>query len=74
MITAAGKNPLTLVALLLILLTWVVVTLKVRRNKQLLHSLDKLPEKDRLKALEAEMGHSKIKGGISADQWLRHNV
>src|SRR5262249_50716436 len=73
-ITAAGKNPLALVALLLILVAWVVITLKVRRNRQLLHSLEKLPEKDRLKALEAAMGYLKIKGGISAEQWLRHNV
>src|SRR5450432_3330124 len=73
-ISAAKESPLALVALLLLLVAWVVVALKVRRNKQLLQSLTKLPEKDRLEALQAEMGHLKIKGGISAEQWLRHQA
>ena len=74
MISAAKENPLALIALLIIVAAWVVIALKVRRNQQLLQSLEKLPEKDRLRALEAEMGNLKIKGGISANQWLRHRA
>jgi hypothetical protein len=73
-IVAASANPLALAALLLLLVTWLVVALKVNRNKELLKNLNKLPNRDRLKALQAEMGVVQIKGGLSPEQWLRNKV
>lgn len=70
-IDAASKNPLALIALLILIASWVIVSLKVYRNRELLKSLGRLPQKDRLKALEAEYGIVKIKGGMSAEQWLK---
>jgi hypothetical protein len=73
-ITAAKSSPLALLALLIIVLAWVVIAFRVRRNSQLLANLGQLPEKDRLKALELEMGHVPLKGGLSPEQWLRARV
>jgi len=70
---AAGSNPLALAAFALLVGAMLVVALKVRRNKNLLESLEKLPEKDRLQALKLEMGAPRIKGGLSPEQWLRQN-
>jgi hypothetical protein len=72
-IKAAGSNPLALAAFALLLAAMMVVALKVRRNKNLLQNLEKLPEKDRLAALKLEMATLKIKGELSPEQWLRHN-
>lgn len=72
-IKAAGSNPLALAAFALLVAAMTVVALKVRRNKNLLQNLEKLPEKDRLAALKLEMGALRIKGEISPEQWLRHN-
>jgi len=73
-IVAASANPLALAALLLLLVTWLLVALKVNRNKQLLQNLNKLPQKDRLRALQAEMGVVQIKGGLSPEEWLKNKV
>jgi hypothetical protein len=73
-IVAASANPLALAALLLLLATWLIVALRVSRNKELLKSLNKLPSKDRLAALQAEMGVVEIKGGLSPEQWLKNKV
>jgi len=73
-IEAAKSSPLALMALLIIVLAWVVIAFRVRRNSQLLANLGQLPEKDRLKALELEMGHVPLKGGLSPEQWLRARV
>lgn len=73
-IVAASANPLALVALFLLLITWLIVALKVKRNKELLRSLNKLPSKDRLAALRAEMGVVQIRGALSPEQWLKNRV
>jgi hypothetical protein len=73
-VTAAGTNPLALVALLALVAAWLVIALKVRRNHQLLKYLNQLPDKDRLKALQMEMGVVTIRGGLSPEQWLKHNM
>jgi len=73
-IDAAKSNPLALVALIVILLAWVIIAFRVRRNSKLLANLSQLPEKDRLKALELEMGHVPLKAGLSPQQWLKYRV
>jgi hypothetical protein len=73
-IAAAKANPLALVALITMVVAWLILAFRIRRNAQLLAHLGKLPEKDRLKALELEMGHVPLKTGLSPEQWLRHRV
>jgi len=69
-----ASSPLSLIAYLLAIIAWVVVASKVRRNGQLLSHLEKLPEKDRLKALELEMGMPRLRVGLAPEQWLRHKI
>lgn len=71
---AVATSPLAFVAYLLVVIAWLLVALKVRRNKQLLSRLEKLPEKDRLKALELEMGSPRLRAGLTPKQWLRHKI
>ena len=50
---------------------FVVVSLKVTRNKNLLNKLKSLPEKDRARVLQMEMGASYLATGLSPEQWLQ---
>jgi hypothetical protein len=53
------------------ILAWTVIAWRVKRNANLLKNLSQLPETDRLKALELEMGGVYLKEGMSADDWLK---
>src|SRR5882762_8752993 len=68
---SVASSPLSLVGYVALLISWLAIALKVKRNKQLLQHLNKLPEGDRLKALEMEMGTIRVKGGMSPEQWLQ---
>ena len=70
----AAASPLGLISFVFVILCYTVLALKVKRNKQLLDSLDKIPEKDRFKVLEAEMGSVRLRSGLSPEQWLRHRL
>src|SRR5437867_5917658 len=70
----AASSPYALVAYLAVLVGWLVIALKVNRNKQLLAHIDKLPSKDRLSALQLEMGAVTIKEGMTPEQWIRTRV
>lgn len=50
---------------------FVVVSLKVTRNKNLLSKLKSLPEKDRARVLQMEMGTAYLSAGLSPEQWLQ---
>ncbi|MBB5327806.1 hypothetical protein [Tunturiibacter gelidoferens] len=50
---------------------WVIVAIKVQRNKNLLKHLDKLPKNQRLEALRQEMGAIPIPDNITATEFLR---
>lgn len=50
---------------------FVVVSLKVTRNKNLLNKIKSLPEKDRARVLQMEMGASYLATGLSPEQWLQ---
>lgn len=65
-----AQDPLALAMFVVLVVSRLVVALRVRRYRDLLHNLEKLPEKDRLKALEHETGPLPKKG-INAEQWLR---
>lgn len=66
-----AKSALALVAFLTLVAAWLFLALRVRRNKHLLDALQKLPPGQRLKALQAEMGHVTPPKDFSAAQWLK---
>ena len=55
-IPAAATSELALVAYALVIGAYIFTVWRVARNKNLLANLEKLPAKDRLRALESEMG------------------
>jgi len=73
-IPSAAKNPFAFLAYLAALGAWVFIVGRVRRNKNLLANLDKLPAKDRLEALRIEMGDIPIPKGLSANDWLKARI
>lgn len=66
----AAQHPLAVGLYILVVASWLVISLRVKRHRALLNQLKTLPEKDRLKALELEIGPLPKKG-IDAEQWLR---
>jgi hypothetical protein len=70
----AAKSPLAFVGYLGAIGSWVAIAWRVKRNKQLLKHLDKLPSHDRLKALELEMGSLPLAPGLTPDQWLKARI
>jgi hypothetical protein len=70
----AASTPLAFSAYVFVLVAWVIIAVRVKRNKQLLAGLEKLPESDRLKALELEMGAVQLRSGLSPNEWLRSRV
>jgi hypothetical protein len=67
-------HPLTLVGYAVAVLAWLIIAWRVKRNKNLLQNLDKLPESERIDALKVEMGHVPIKEGLSPEQYLRSRI
>ncbi|HLH33989.1 MAG TPA: hypothetical protein VKX41_04900 [Alloacidobacterium sp.] len=63
-----------LIAYVVAVVGWAAVALKVQRNKNLLFHLRKLPEKDRLPALQMEMGAVPIPGEMTPTQYLTARV
>ncbi|MGA7317752.1 MAG: hypothetical protein WBX22_27730 [Silvibacterium sp.] len=70
----AASSPLAFAAYVLVIAAWLVIALRVKRNRQLLDHLEKLPDSDRLKALQLEMGAVQVRAGLTADQWLRSRL
>lgn len=73
-IPKAAQNPLALVAYLATIIAWLIIAIRVRRNKNLLVSLDKLPDHQRLEALRLEMGEIPIPERLSPSQWLKARI
>lgn len=63
-------NIYTLLAFVVTIGAMLILSLKVKRNKQLLEKLKELPEQDRLEALKREMGGAFVKD-LSPDAYLR---
>jgi hypothetical protein len=70
----AAASPSAFAAYVVLVLSTFVVSLKTKRNKQLLEHLTAFPEKDRLRALEAEMGTVRVPPGLTPEQWLRSRI
>jgi hypothetical protein len=60
-------------AYLAVVLAWVIIAWKVRRNRTLLENLEKFPEPDRIKIVRDEMGIT-LKTGLSPEQWIRTRI
>ena len=71
---SAATSPFAFAAYVLVVAAWVVIALRLKRNRQLLDHIEKLPQADRLKALQLEMGAVQVRSGLTADQWLRSRV
>jgi hypothetical protein len=69
-----ATSPAAVLAYIVVTLTWLVLGSRVKRNAQLLKQLSTLPERDRLKALEAEMGTVRLKEGLSPEQYIRSKI
>lgn len=73
-IPSVAGSKYALIAYALAIGAYVVFVWRVARNKNLLKSLEKLPARDRLSALELEMGGVRLAHGISPEQWLRSRI
>ena len=67
-IPSAATSKLALAAYAFALITYLASVYRVTRNKNLLRYLERLPEGDRLGALEIEMGGVQLASGITAEQ------
>jgi len=59
------------VAYIIVAIAWLVISLRVRRNKQLLKHLVEIPKDQRLEALRLEMD-TVLPQNITPEQWLKH--
>lgn len=66
-----ASSPYALIGYFVLIAAWTVIGLRVRRNRNLLDALEKLPAKQRLQALQAEMGHVVPPAGLTPEQWLK---
>jgi len=73
-IPSAATSGLALAAYALALMTYLATVYRVTRNRNLLKNLQRLPPKDRLNALEVEMGGVRLASGISPEQWLKSRI
>lgn len=71
---SAATNPYAFTSYVLLIVAWVVVAFRVKRNKQLLQNLQKLPEQDRLAALKLEIHGVELKEGITPEQWIKSKI
>lgn len=69
-----ATSPLALVAYLITVVSWVVISFRVRRNKQLLAHIKDFPERDRAQVFRDEIGSVKLKEGLSPEQYLRSKI
>ncbi len=69
-LAGAAQHPLAVGLYVLVVASWLIISWRVKRHRTLMQHLKTLPAKDRLKALELEMGPLPKKG-LNAEQWLR---
>jgi hypothetical protein len=69
-----ATSPLAMFAYLATVGAYVYVALLGVRHKHLLQHLTMLPEKDRLRALESELGEARLRSGMAPEQWLRGRI
>lgn len=72
MIKEAGKNPLSFIAYLLFIVAVFFIAFKICEYQVLLKNIQKLPQKDRLKALKEVSNKIKLKGGLTPELWMKN--
>jgi hypothetical protein len=70
----AAKSNAALTAFAITAAAYVATMWRISRNRQLLANIQKLSPKDRLAALELEMGGVRLPSGISPEQWVRSRI
>jgi len=68
------SDPLSLIGFIAIIIATTIVSLEVKRNKQLLKVIEKFPEKDRIDALKTEIGDVPIPSELTAEEWLKDRI
>jgi len=71
---SAAASPAAFVAYIAVLIAWIVIGLKIKRNLQVLQHIRDLPARDRLQALREEMGTAPLSEGLSPEQFLRSHI
>jgi hypothetical protein len=71
---AAAQHPYALIAYLTVAILSAINLWRVRRNKNLLKHLEKIPAAQRGTVLIAEMGTAYLSRGLSPEQWLRSKI
>jgi hypothetical protein len=72
-IPAAASSPYGILAFLATILSWVVVSFRVQRHKQLLQHISQFPSPDRRKVVQAEMG-TPVPPDLTPEQWIKSRV
>lgn len=70
-LSIVSTSPFALIGYLSVVIAWVAIGFRLRRNSELLRNIEKLPKKDRIKAFQSEIGEVPIKGGFTPEQYLR---
>ncbi|MFZ2632340.1 MAG: tetratricopeptide repeat protein [Desulfosalsimonadaceae bacterium] len=70
-LVSAATTPLALAGYIAVIISYTVIGLKAKRNKQLLDRIEHFPNEDRRKIVEQEMGSMPIPEKFTAEQWLK---
>jgi hypothetical protein len=73
-VPAAATSNLAVASYAITIAAYALTMWRVSRNRNLLENLKHLPKKDRLLALEIEMGGVRLAAGIDPEQWVRSRV
>ncbi len=73
-LATATVNPLAIVGYIAVILSWTIIALKVKRNKQILDRIESFPENDRLNILRIEMGEVSVPPNLTPEQWLQSKI
>jgi len=71
---SVATHPLAFVAYIVVVLSWLIIAWRVKRNKNLLQNWEKLPKRDRLEAYKIEIGYIPLKQGLSPEEYLKSRI
>lgn len=69
----AATSPYAFVAYVFLVIASAVIAWRVKRNKNLLNVLEKIPPEQRAKLIATEMG-TPVPPGMTAEQWLKYKI
>lgn len=69
-----SSSPLALFGYLLVIIAWVLIAFRIKRSKELLQNIEKLPNDDRLKAFQSEIGEVPIKESFTPEQYIKLRI